>query len=467
MKLREDITVQYRYYHNILEEIFAKVFNDSESDYSILFGVILAQTIGRLFNRDASLFQAYYSQELTLGGEYGHNLVKYMSVPSKEKSLSNSTSPIKIIFSTFRWLVYFGLVVIKIRLFNIRHAVDICDSTPDTWRRIKILFLTKYIVPPTLSKMAAKVYFNISKIWAKEVTELEFINIYRNFLNGVEGLDFEKKVVLHNVLLELPSCEILNFKANKALARFLYRDFDFELYNCFYFDSTIAHAICQAKELCCTFKVIQHGGGYGILDGNVYELFETEQFGDNFHYLNAHQIKKGNKENISRRWSHLPAVNPKRNTLRRTILILSYKNHGLDCLTAKSDIAVSVKLIIQIISLLRSIDENAILDILPYDDDQGDELRANTLLNINNLYIVDRKNRKYKLDEYSFILMDNFGSLFYECLTRGLSATVVNIYPLASYQKDWLERVQIYINDGHFVWSVEELYGNARSRLSD
>jgi hypothetical protein len=467
MKLREDITVQYRYYHNILEGIFAKAFSDGGNDYSIIFGPILAQTIGRLFNQDDSLFNSYYSQELTLGGEYGNNLVKHMSVPLNEKRLSNVASYIKIIFSTFRWLVYFGLVVIKIRLLNCRHAVDICDNKPDQWRRIKILLLTKYIVPPTLSKTARKIYHNISKIWSNEITELEFINIYRNFLNGIEGLELENKVILHNVLLELPSCEIINFRANKALARFLYRDFHFELLNCFYFDSTIAHAICQSKDLGCTFKVIQHGGGYGILDGNVYELFETEQFGDNFHYLDVHQIKSGNKENLSRRWSHLPAVNPKRNTLRRAILILSSKNLGLDTLTAKSDIAGSVKLITQIISLLRRIDENAILDILPYDDYQGDELRANALLKNNNVYIVDRTNRKYKFDEYSIILLDNFGTLFYEFLTIGLSSIVVNVYPLSSYQKDWLERVHIYINGGYFVWSVEELYGIAKSRLSD
>ena len=467
MRIREDIIKEYRFYHNILEGIFAKAFNESRYDYSILFGPILAQTIGRYFNQDVSLFKEYASHELTLGEKYSAHLVKYMAVPSKESIISNDVSLIRTIFSIFRWFIYFFIVVIKFKLFRCRCAVDICDSKPDTFRRISYLFLTKYIVPPTLTKAVRKIYFNISKLWLNEITELEFFNIYNNFINSIEGLNFENKIVLRNVFLGLASDEIIHFRANKALAQFLYRDFYFELQNCFYFDSAVAHAICEGIDLGCTFDVMQHGGGYGILDGNVYELFETEQFGENFHYLDAHEIKNGNKKTISKRWAHLPTVNSKNKNCKHAVLILSNKNIGLDSLMEKSDITVSVKFIIQIISLLRSIDEKAILDILPYDKKQVEELSCATLLNIPNVRIIDRSNKKkYKLYENAIFIFDNFGSLFYECLTRGLPAIVVNIYSLNSYQKDWEERVEVYIKDGHFVWNVKDLYGIAKLRLS-
>lgn len=465
MKFREDLVLSYKYYHDILELIFAEVFRGNKYDYSILFGPILAQTIGRLYNRDITLFQICNSNELKLGKDYGAHLDKYLGGQSTYIRKSNFPAFIRSIFSITRWLIYFVLVVIKIRVFRSRSAVDICDSKPDVLRRLKYLVFTKYIIPPTLSNTIRKFYFKLFILFGDVISEQQYVSTCRNIIDCTDGLSDEDKVVLNTVLMEIPSDEIVYFNANQALARFLYNNFHFDLQNCFYFDSIVAHAICAREALGCTLKVTQHGGGYGILDGNVYELFETEQFGDDFHYINAHDIKNGIRESVPRRWAHLPPANKSKVLRDRGVLVLARTFDPPELLTSRSNNEDNAKLIVQLMTLLRSINESVSLDILPYDDFQGEELNSNPLLDIPNVKIIDRSNRNYKLEEYSFILFNNFGSLFYECLIRGLAPVVVNVFPIDSYQKDWEERVQTYINDGQFVWNICDLFEMVNSKL--
>lgn len=462
--IRSDLIEKYQRYEVLLEELFLAVFKIRGYKYSIFFGVMLAQSIGRITRGNLDLSQIDINKNITFKKGYGEHLEEFMNIQG-EISLKKDSAQLTFI-KLICYLLYFIFVFLKIKILNCRMAIDTCVTKPSPSLLSKIYFCTHQVVPPPFPHIIILI---LGRLFAKSthlVTEEYFNSEFRFFIKRRSDLDKNDIAFLHYVLSTIPKISISHFQIFSMVSSQVYRNFQLELQNLFYFDELIKHSIAGAALRNNVLRVVQHGGGYGILDGNVYELFETQQFGESFIYLDPCKIKIGDLSAIPPRWrwaKHKSAVSKK---MRRKILLVLARNYTpRETLHLNEDWGRVNGLILQIDDAAKSVGLDFTLDILPYAAQAAMANKLPAVIGADHIHVIVRPTDAYSVDDYCCILMDNFGSMFYELLVRGYEPVVINSYAHNMYQKDWLDRVGSYIKEGFFIDSTWELNHYLQAKL--